>query len=98
MKLQEIEEPNKLGKLSDSDDDYESDDDDDYFEYDDEDDDYDEEDDEYDDDYYDEEIYENNEVSRIFEFGAKNKRTGATNWKEYLVSMNSIMIKNSLEQ
>ena len=66
MKLQEIEEPNKLGKFSDSDDDYESDDDDDYFEYDDEDDDYDEEDDEYDDDYYDEEIYENNEVSLAF--------------------------------
>ena len=66
MKLQEIEEPNKLGKFADSDDDYESDDDDDYFEYDDEDDDYDEEDDEYDDDYYDEEIYENNEVSLAF--------------------------------
>ena len=66
MKLQEIEEPNKLGKFSDSDDDYDSDDDDDYFEYDDEDDDYDEEDDEYDDDYYDEEIYENNEVSLTF--------------------------------
>ena len=73
MKLQEIEEPNKLGKFSDSDDDYDSDDDDDYFEYDDEDDDYDEEDDEYDDDYYDEEIYENNEVSLAFIcfFGAK---------------------------
>ena len=74
LKLQEIEEPNKLGKFSDSDDDYDSDDDDDYFEYDDEDDDYDEEDDEYDDDYYDEEIYENNEVSLAFIcccFGAK---------------------------
>jgi amyloid beta A4 protein len=73
LKLQEIEEPNKLGKFSDSDDDYDSDDDDDYFEYDDEDDDYDEEDDEYDDDYYDEEIYENNE-----EEGTTTKSTTTT--------------------
>ena len=86
LKLQEIEEPNKLGKLADSDDDYESDDDDDYFEYDDEDDDYDEEDDEYDDDYYDEEIYENNEVSLAFylTFWRQNKTgtnsASATSW------------------
>ena len=60
LKLQEIEEGEKA--KFDSDDDYDEDDDD-YFEYDDEDDDYDEEDDEYDDDYYDEEFYENNEVS-----------------------------------
>ena len=54
---------NSLAKNFDSEDDYD-DDDDDYDEYDDEDDDYDEEDDDDDDDYYDEEFYENNEVSQ----------------------------------